>query len=183
MTRTDSTDRDGRPDASASGAESESNRANATRPGLVLAVGADALAVAVAATAAWTTAIAAVGAVAHVTGVLRDRPRARRAGSLALLAATLAGVLTGLGDLAVLAGVVLVVVAYDAGERTVSLHAHAPGADTAALEGRRTAWTLAVCAVAALAAALLARAPTTASPTGAALALAGGVLVALSLRD
>ncbi|MFC6955543.1 DUF7519 family protein [Halorubellus litoreus] len=155
----------------------------ATRPGGVLAVGADALAVAIAATAAWTTVVAAVGAVAHATGVLQDRPLARRGGSLTLLAATLAGTLTGLGDVAVLAGTVLVVVAYDAGERTVSLHAHAPDTVTWALEARRTAWTLSVCTVAALAATLLATVPTTATPGGAALALAGGVLVALSLRD
>ncbi|WP_227133611.1 DUF7519 family protein [Halorubellus salinus] len=155
----------------------------ATRPGVALAVGANLLAVAVAATAAWTTTVAAGGAVAHAAGVLQDRPRARRIGSLALLAATLAGVLTGLGDVAVLAGTALVVGAYDAGERSASLHSHAPAAGTWPLEARRTAWTLAVCTLAAVAATLLARAPTTPAPGGAALALAGGVLVALSLRD
>jgi hypothetical protein len=159
----------------------------ATRPGLAFAVGANTVAVAVAATVLWTTALAAVGAVAHAVGVRDDRPRAREAGALAVLSAVLAGTLTGLGGLAVLAGVVAVVVAYDAGERTVALHAGTSGsaarATTGRFETRRAAWTLAVCTAAATGAVALARVPKTATPAGAALALAGGVLVALGLRD
>lgn len=176
-----STDRaPARDDGSASGA------AVATRPGVALAVGANAIAVAVAATALWTTALAAGGAVAQVVGVRHDRPRARETGALGLLAAVLAGTLTGVGDLAVLAGVVAVVVAYDVGERTVALHAGPSSAvaraPTGRFEGRRAAWTLAVCTAAATAGVALSRVPTTATPAGAALALAGGVLVALALR-
>jgi hypothetical protein len=165
---------------------SESGFGAATRPGIVLAVGASTLAVAVAATTLWTTTLAVGGAVVHAVCVRHDRPRGRESGALALLAAVLAGTLTGVGDLAVLAGVVAVVVAYDAGERTVALHAGTAGAAARAATGRfetrRAAWTLAVCTAAATGGVALARVPTAASPAGAALALAGGVLVAFALR-
>lgn len=158
-------------------------RSNATRPGTAIVVGAVGVAVAIVAVTLWATALAVVGALALLVGVRHDRARARALGALAVLSAALAGAYTGLPTWGVLAATIAVVVAVDAGERTVGLHAQVPRATTWRLELRRSAWTVAVCALAGGLAVAVATVPSTATPGGAALALLGGVVVALGLRS
>lgn len=155
----------------------------ATRPGTAVVVGAVGVAVAIVAVTLWATVLALVGAVALLVGVRHDRPRTRALGGLAVLTAALAGAYTGLPTWGVLGATVAVAVAVDAGERTVGLHAQVPRATTWRLEIQRSAWTLAVCVLAGALAVAVATVPSTATPGGAALALLGGVVVALGLRS